>query len=179
VRPRSLELRAPRSDAEWDRLHAIRKLFIFDVYHPPHGPWPCEYDPAHPDDRDPANKPLLLLADGEVAGTLRLDLKEDGRAVVRLVALAPGFRGGGLGASMLEMAEDMARAAGARSLCVNAQPGVVGFYARRGFAPGRWEGCSSCPRGVPMAKALAEGLPGAGGARRADAAAARRLQRAA
>ena len=61
---------------------------------------------------------------------------------------------GGLTAS--SMAEDMARAAGARVLCVNAQPGVVGFYARLGFAPGRWEGCSECPRGVPMAKALAQ-----------------------
>jgi GNAT superfamily N-acetyltransferase len=170
VRPRSLELRAPRGEAEWDRLHAIRRTHIFDTYHPPDGPWPCEYDPAHPDDRDPANRPLLLVADGEVAGTLRLDLKPDGRAVVRLVALEPGFRGGGLGASMLELAEAAALAAGARSMCVNAQPGVVGFYARQGFAPGRWEGCTSCPRGVPMVKALAGCLPsGMPGPRRAPA----------
>ena len=54
---------------------------------------------------------------------------------------------------------------------MNAQPGVVGFYARRGFAPGRWEGCSSCPRGVPVAKALAAGLPGAPGPRGAMASA--------
>ena len=169
MRLRSLELRAPRSEAEWDRLHAIRKSFIFDVYHPPDGPWLCEYDPAHPDDRDPANRPLLLLADGEVAGTLRLDLKPDGRAVVRLVALTPGFRGGGLGASMLELAEDLALASRARALCVNAQPGVVGFYARRGFVPGRWEGCSACPRGVPMTKALMGGLHGPPAPRRGAA----------
>ncbi len=156
LRPRSLRLRAPRSDAEWDRLHAIRKQFIFDLYHPPDGPWPCEYDPAHPDDRDLANRPLLLFVDGEVAGTLRLDLKpDDGRAVVRLVALDPGFRGGGLGAAMLGLAESLARASGGRTLCVNAQPGVLGFYARLGFAPGWWEGCSGCPRGVPMVKPLA------------------------
>jgi GNAT superfamily N-acetyltransferase len=156
LRPRRLALRAPRSQDEWDRLHAIRKQFLFDVYHPPDGPWPCAYDPAHPDDRDPANRPLLLVADGEVAGTLRLDFKPDeGRAVVRLVALAPAFRGGGLGAAMLGLAEALARASGARTLCVNAQPGVLGFYARLGFAPGRWEGCSECPRGVPMVKAFA------------------------
>lgn len=159
MRPRRLQLRAPRSEAEWDRLHAIRKTSIFDVYHPPDGPWPCEYDPAHPDDRDPANRPLLLFADDEVAGTLRLDLKLDGRAVVRLVALERGFRGGGLGAAILELAEDLALASGAWTLCVNAQPGVVGFYARRGFAPGRWEGCTACPRGIPMVKHLASGLP--------------------
>ncbi len=167
MRPRRLELREPRSELEWDRLHAIRKTSIFDVYHPPDGPWPCEYDPAHPDDRDPANRPLLLLADGEVAGTLRLDLKPDGRAVIRLVALEPGFRGGGLGASMLGLAEDLASASTARALCVNAQPGVVGFYARRGFVPGRWEGCTSCPRGIPMVKRLAGGLPVLPGPRRA------------
>ena len=169
MRPRRLQLRAPRSEAEWDRLHAIRKTSIFDVYHPPDGPWPCEYDPAHPDDRDPANRPLLLFADDEVAGTLRLDLKPDGRAVVRLVALEPGFRGGGLGAATLELAEDLALSSGARTLCVNAQPGVVGFYARRGFAPGRWEGCTACPRGIPMVKHLASGLPVMPGPRRAQA----------
>ena len=65
---------------------------------------------------------------------------------------------------MLGLAEALARASGARSLCVNAQPGVVGFYARRGFAPGRWEGCSSCPRGVPMTKAFARPQPEAGSA---------------
>jgi GNAT superfamily N-acetyltransferase len=150
-------------------MHAIRRTHIFDVYHPPDGPWPCEYDPAHPDDRDPANRPLLLVADGEVAGTLRLDLKPDGRAVVRLVALTPGFRGAGLGVAMLELAERMALESGARTLCVNAQPGVVGFYARRGFVPGRWEGCTSCPRGVPMAKPLAAGLPDAPPSRQAPA----------
>jgi GNAT superfamily N-acetyltransferase len=101
LRPRSLALRAPRSQDEWDRLHAIRKTHIFDLYHPPDGPWPCEYDPAHPDDRDPANRPLLLFVDGEATGTLRLDLKPDGRAVVRLVALEPAFRGGGLGGAIL------------------------------------------------------------------------------
>lgn len=164
MRPRSIELRAPRSEAEWDRLHAIRKQFIFDVYHPPDGPWPCEYDPAHPDDRDPANRPLLLIVDGHVAGTLRLDLKPDGgQAVIRLMALAPAFRGGGLGASMMGMAEAMAREAGALLLCANAQPGVVGFYARAGFVPARWEGCTSCPRGMPMAKPLIAWFPDARG----------------
>lgn len=149
-------LRAPRSQDEWDRLHAIRRTHIFDVYHSPDGLWPCEYDPAHPDDRNSANRPLLLFVDGKVAGTLRLDVKPDeGRAVVRLVALDPGFRGGGLGGAMLGIAEALARASGARMLCVNSQPGVVGFYAHLGFAPGWWEGCSSCPRGVPMIKALA------------------------
>lgn len=177
VRPRSIELRAPRSQDEWDRLHAIRKTHIFDVYHPPDGPWPCEYDPAHPDDRDPANRPLLLVVDGEVAGTLRLDLKPYGKAVVRLVALEPGFRGGGLGASMLELVQAAATAAGAHSLCVNAQPGVVGFYTRLGFAPGRWKGCTACPRGVPMVKVLTDRLPGAPGPRGSSA--MRSLQRAA
>lgn len=178
MRPRRLELREPRSGTEWDRLHTIRKTHIFDVYHPPDGPWPCEYDPAHPDDHDPANKPLLLFADGEVAGTLRLDFKPDNRAVVRLVALEPGFRGGGLGAVILELAEDLAVDSGAQMLCVNAQPGVVGFYARQGFAPCRWEGCTTCPRGIPMVKPLVGSLPVRLGPRRL-APVGPRLQRAA
>lgn len=159
MRPRRPLLRAPRSEAEWDRLHAIRKSFIFDIYHPPDGPWPCEYDPAHPDDCDPANRPLLLFVGDEVAGTLRLDFKPDSRAVLRLLALDPRFRGSGLGATVLELAEDLALASSARTFCLNAQPGVVGFYARQGFVPGRWEGCTACPRGIPMVKHLVGGLP--------------------
>ena len=54
-------------------------------------------------------------------------------AVVRLVALDPGFRGVGMGAGVLRMAEDLARSAGAGALCVNAQPGVAGFYVGRGL----------------------------------------------
>jgi GNAT superfamily N-acetyltransferase len=143
-----------RSDLERTRYHAIRESCIFDLYHHADGPHPCRYDPGHPDEGDPANHPLVLVADGAVAGTIRIDLKPDGRAALRLIAIAPEWRGTGLGARMLKLAEDYAVARGARRLCVNARGPAVGFYARSGFIPGAWDGCTTCPEAVPMLKPL-------------------------
>jgi len=147
-----------RSDLERLRYHAIRETCIFDLYHRADGPYPCRYDPGHPDEGDPANHPLVLVVDGAVAGTIRIDLKPDGRAALRLIAVAPEWRGAGLGARMLELAEDYARAHGATRLCVNARGPAVGFYARSGFIPGAWDGCTACPEAVPMLKPMG-GLP--------------------
>ena len=158
MRPRTIQLRPLRSDAERDRYHAIRAKEIFELYHRADGPNPCRYEPDHPDEDDPANHPLVLVADGTVAGTIRIDLKPDGRAVLRLVAVAPEWRGTGLGAELLVQAEAYAARLGARSLSVNAQSASVGFYARGGFIPGAWPGSTRCLAAVPMVKPMG-GLP--------------------
>ncbi len=147
-----------RSELERTCYHAIRESCIFDLYHRADGPYPCRYDPGHPDEGNPANHPLVLVADGAVAGTIRIDMKPDGRAVLRLIAVAPEWRGAGLGARLLDLAEDYARPRGATRLCVNARDAAVGFYARSGFIPGRWDGCSACPDAVAMVKPIG-GLP--------------------
>ena len=119
VRPRSLELRAPRSSGEWSRYHEIRKRCIFEKYHGKGTAYHFEYDPGYPDERDPANHPLIFLADGVVIGTIRIDIKPEGRAVFRLVAIDTAWQGQGLGTSMLEMAENYARARGVGVICLN------------------------------------------------------------
>jgi hypothetical protein len=89
VRPRCLELRAPRSSGEWARYHDIRKRCIFAKYNGKGSPYYCEYDPDWPDERLPANHPLMLLADDVVVGTIRIDIQLSERmAVFRLVARA-------------------------------------------------------------------------------------------
>lgn len=143
-----------RSQTERQRYHALRETCIFDLYHRPDGPYPCRYDPGHPDETAPGNHPLVLAVDAAVAGTIRIDLKPDGGAVFRLIAIAPEHRGTGLGAELLVLAEHFAREAGATRLCVNARRPAMGFYARSGFIPARWEGCTTCPDAEPMVKPL-------------------------
>nr|WP_255722815.1 GNAT family N-acetyltransferase [Pseudoroseomonas ludipueritiae] len=124
------------------------------MYHRADGPYPCRYDPGHPDEDDPANHPLVLMAGDTVVGTIRIDMKPDGRAVFRLIAVDPAWRGAGLGAALLRQAEAYAEKHGASSLCVNARQPAMGFYARSGFIPCAWDGNSQCAEAIAMVKPL-------------------------
>ena len=159
MRPRSMQLRAPRSSREWDRYHDTRKRCIFDKYHGKGSRDYCEYNPGYPDERDPANHPLIFLADGQVIGTIRIDIMPEKRtAVFRLVAIDDPWRGQGLGAIMLEMAETYARERGVQRICLNSVPDAYGFYARYGFRPSRWDGCTHNDTEIPLIKVLADVL---------------------
>ena len=155
VRPRSLRLRAPRSSDEWARYHEIRQRCLFEKYNGKGSPHYFEYDPGHPDESDPANHPLVFLADRQVIGTIRIDLKRDSRAIFRLVAIDDPWQGQGFGTRMLGMAEDYARECGAGTVCLNSVADANRFYIRHGFAPERWVGCTSNPTETPMVKPLA------------------------
>ena len=152
MRPRSLQLRAPRGSREWARYHELRRHCLFEKYHAKGSLHYFEYDSFHPDEDDPANHPLVFLADGQIIGTIRIDIKPDGRAIFRLVAIDDTWQGRGLGSTMLDMAEDYARECGARTICLNAVPDAWSFYIRHGFAPERWVGCTSNPTETPMVK---------------------------
>jgi GNAT superfamily N-acetyltransferase len=156
VRPRSLKLRAPRSSREWARYHEIRKRCLFEKYNGKGTPHYFEYDPFHPDENDPANHPLVFLAGGQVIGTIRIDIKPDGRAVFRLVAIDDALQGQGLGSVMLAKAEAFARERGAETICLNAVPDAYRFYIRHGYGPARWLGCTANPTEIPVVKHLAE-----------------------
>jgi len=156
VRPRSLKLRAPRSSREWARYHEIRKRCLFEKYNGKGTLHYFEYDPFHPDESNPANHPLVFLAGGQVIGTIRIDLKPDGRAVFRLVAIDDALQGHGFGSAMLAKAEEFAREHGAETICLNAVTDAYRFYVRHGFAPERWAGCTGNPTEIPVVKHLAE-----------------------
>ncbi len=152
MRPRSLKLRAPRSSPEWARYHDTRKRCLFEKYHGKGSPYYCEYDPCCPDESDPANHPLIFLMDDQVIGTIRIDVKPEGRAVFRLVAIDTPWQGQGLGTAMLNMAETYARARGVQTICLNSVPDAYSFYARQGFKPARWDGCTHNSTEIPVVK---------------------------
>jgi len=155
VRPRCLELRAPRSSDEWARYHDIRKRCIFDKYNGKGSEYYCKYDPGCPDERKPTNHPLILLADDVVIGTIRIDLKlQQGIAVFRLVAIDDPWRGQGLGTVMLSMAEKYVRRRGVHRICLNSVREAFGFYTQNGYHPARWAGCTLNTTEIPVTKEL-------------------------
>ena len=76
---------------------------------------------------------MLLLEDGRPLGVVRLDLLGQGRAGVRLVAIAPTSQRRGLGRAMMGLVERYAAARGVTVLELNAAPAAVGFYRRLGW----------------------------------------------
>jgi hypothetical protein len=53
---------------------------------------------------------------------------------------------------MLEMAETFARECGVERICLNSVRDAYGFYARRGFHPSRWAGCTRNTSEIPVMK---------------------------
>lgn len=84
------------------------------------------------DDLDAVALHLVLDDGGVVVGTCRI-LRDGGRARIGRMAVAPGRRGEGLGAVLLEHAHAVAREEGAREAELHAQVAVRGFYERAGY----------------------------------------------
>lgn len=124
----TFELRAPRTDGEWQKMHELRIKGIFSVHMPG-----VAYSYNHPNDHSADNHPLILLVDGEVVGTTRIDRLNEKRAILRLVAIDEEKRGKGLGTKLLELAEDYAQDHGFAEFVVWALEDAVPFYEKCGY----------------------------------------------
>jgi N-acetylglutamate synthase-like GNAT family acetyltransferase len=122
------ELRPPESEAHWRAFHALRRIALFAE----RGRGEA-YDADHPDDRHPADTPLLDRVDGGPVGVLRLDRLAERRAAIRRVAIERSRRGEGHGRRMIAAALERLREAGVATVIVASAPGAVGFYEALGF----------------------------------------------
>jgi GNAT superfamily N-acetyltransferase len=120
--------------ADWADYHAIRRRELFEA----RGRYGI-YDPNRPDERLPGMHPYLLKLDGRPLGTTRLDIREDGTAIFRLVAITASEQGRGHGRVLGRMVEERARGFGAFTLLVNAAETAVGFYEAMGWQPYSWD----------------------------------------
>ena len=147
----SHQLLRPRSDAEWEAYHTIRRTVLFER----RGRFGV-YDPSHPDEHHPSNVPLLLMCDREPVGTIRVDLA-DGEALFRRVAIREDVQRRGHGRTMLALAEEFVRAQGVNRIRSHVDRGAVGFYERCGYArDGVDDGVGTT---VLMQKELGAGMP--------------------
>ena len=119
---------------DWLAYHAIRRQELFEAK----GRFGV-YDPNRPDDHLPGTYHYLLRFDGRPVGTTRLDIRGDGTAIVRLVAITAAEQGRGHGRALSRMVQDRAVAFGADTLLVNAAPTAVGYYAKTGWQEHVWD----------------------------------------
>lgn len=88
-------------------------------------------------DRAMTRDQLLLTFKNQGVGITTLDRLMDGNAVLRGVAVDEAVQGKGYGRALGALVERFAAAHAVARLCVNADPGKVGYYAGLGFKAGR------------------------------------------
>lgn len=128
------DLIAVKDPADWRAFHDIRRQELFEAK----GRFGV-YDENHPDDHAPFAHPYLLKLGGVPIGTTRLDVRGDGTAIFRLVAITAAEQGKGHGRVMERLVEERARALGATTLYVNAADTAVGFYRNTGWTEHSWD----------------------------------------
>jgi GNAT superfamily N-acetyltransferase len=126
-------LRRVQSPADWASYHAIRRSAIFAELLPGQA-----YDEYHADEFKPDNLPHVLAVDGDVVGTVRIDLIDATQAGLRLIGIRNDLQRQGHGAVLLELAQDVARALGRTEIVINAHPTSLSFYLANGYAEGDW-----------------------------------------
>ncbi|TMJ82502.1 MAG: GNAT family N-acetyltransferase [Alphaproteobacteria bacterium] len=96
----------------------------------------------------PGHFPHLLLRDGEVLGTVRIDLIDERAAGLRLIGIRPDVQRQGHGRTLLRLAEEAARALGRTEIVINAHPTSLEFYLAHGYRESEWGDRGPVPSGL-------------------------------
>ncbi|HEY4487526.1 MAG TPA: GNAT family N-acetyltransferase [Candidatus Paceibacterota bacterium] len=125
---------APENTADWETYHRIRREELFEA----RGRIGI-YDANRAEEKFPNHFSLLFKYQGRAIGTTRLDVREDGTAIVRLVAIIKNEQRKGHGSELAKCVEEIARAKGVQKLLVNAVPDAVGYYEKLGYVRDDWD----------------------------------------
>lgn len=127
-------LQPVRSPHEWSAYHAIRRDAIFAALLPGQ-----HYDERDPDEFAPEHFPHVLVYDGEIVGTVRIDLIDEKVAGLRLIGVRGDLQRQGHGRVLLRLVEQTARAFGKTEIVINAHPSSLAFYVANGYREGEWD----------------------------------------
>jgi predicted GNAT family N-acyltransferase len=117
---------SPQSTAEWDAYFDLRWRVLRAPWQQPRG--------SEKDDREADSQHLVIPGpDSRPLAIGRLHFNSPEEAQVRFMAVEPEVQGRGLGGVILKEFERRARAAGAKSIVLNARDDAQRFYAKHGF----------------------------------------------
>lgn len=133
-------LRPARLPQEWSAYHAIRRDAIFSALLPGQA-----YDEHDPDEFQHRHLPHVLVRDGEIIGTVRIDLVGETQAGLRLIAIRRDLQRQGHGSVLLRLAEHAARGLGRTEIVINAHPTSLSFYLANGYREGEWHDATPVP----------------------------------
>lgn len=121
-----MHVRAARGEAELHAALALRKQVFCEEQGVPLS--------AERDGRDRDALHVIALEGDEMVGTCRV-LIEGGLGRLGRMAVVAEARRGGVGRALLEAAERLSAAAGARRMALHAQLSARDLYAQAGYAP--------------------------------------------
>jgi len=136
-------LRPPQSSEDWSAYHAIRRDAIFTPLLPLQ-----DYDEHDADEFKPGHLPHLLVRNGEIIGTVRIDLIDPTQAGLRLIGIRNDLQRQGHGAILLQLAEKAAHAFGRTMVVINAHSTSLTFYLANGYRTGDWHDAGPVPAGL-------------------------------
>ncbi|WP_028004392.1 GNAT family N-acetyltransferase [Sinorhizobium meliloti] len=113
---------------DWAAYHRIRRTILFEA----RGRF--DYIPDGPEELKAENLSLLLKYREQPIGTVRLDQKPNGKAIVRLVAIVSHLQKQGHGTALMQRVEKLAASLGFNQLLVHAALDAVGFYQKLGYS---------------------------------------------
>src|SRR5262249_16093378 len=103
------------------------------------------YDEHDPDEFDHRHLPHVLVRDGEVIGTVRIDLIGDIQAGLRLIAIRRDLQQQGHGSVLLRLPQQAPPALARPSSLLNAHPTALRFYLANGYREGDWRDAVPVP----------------------------------
>ena len=136
----SYSLQGVLTPQQWSAYHAIRRDSIFAPLLPGQ-----TYDERDPDEFKHGNLPHVLVRDGDIVGAVRIDLIDATQAGLRLIGIRSDLQRQGLGAVLLKLAEETARALGRTDVVINAHPTSLTFYLANGYREGEWRDAGPVP----------------------------------
>ena len=119
---------------DWETYHDIRFAELFEAY------GEREYDRNHPDDyQNDNNIPFLLKKDNQGVAVVRFDKLNDGRAIIRLVAVTSALQRQGVGSELHRQIMSYAQKNKIHKILVNAAPRAINYYRTVGFNEEVWD----------------------------------------
>lgn len=120
-----IELNTPNSTRDWDDYFHLRWRVL-------RAPWRQTIG-SEKDDLESDSYHLLARINDEAVGVGRLHLNTPSEAQIRFMAVAPNYRGKGVGRSILVRLEQEAITMHATQIILNARQTCIGFYQVNGY----------------------------------------------
>ena len=120
-----MEIREPKSAAEWTSYYALRYRVLRQPWNQPLGSERDDYEFDH--------MHFAAFDDNEIVGVGRLDFIEPTTRQIRFMAVEPNVQSKGIGAGLMRRMEAEAWDSGAIVIILHARENALGFYEKLGY----------------------------------------------